>query len=104
MSSGDWVTISLWMSLSAAISALVAIPAIWACLGERSPARRLAAVGAYAAALVATEWAILHSLTGDDRMGVLVAGLNFGVLCDVVPCALLLRVCGYRFICVRPVA
>jgi hypothetical protein len=97
MSSGDWMTISLWMSLSAGISVLVAIPAMWACLGERSAARRLAAVGVFAGALVATEWAILHSLTGDDRMGVLVASLKLGVLCDVVPCALLLRICGYRF-------
>jgi hypothetical protein len=104
MSRGDWATIAFWMSIWASLCLLIAIPAIWACLGNGGPARRLVGFGIYAAIAVASEWAILRAITGEERLGTFVLGLNFGVLCQVVTCSLLLRICGYRITCRSPKA
>jgi hypothetical protein len=101
VSSGDWWMICLWLSLFATLSVLLAMPAAWACLSEGRPAARLVGVVIYAAVVAASEWTILCWVTGENRLGVFVAGLNIGVLCEVVSCALLLRIAGFRFIGLR---
>jgi hypothetical protein len=103
MSSGDLATLFGWMSLWAALFALLAVPAVWACPGQHRPARRLLYFSMYAAVAVALEWAILHIVTGEAHLGIFAAALNLGVLCEVVPCAFLLRICGYRIACIRQV-
>jgi len=96
ISSGDLAGISMWMSAFAVLCVLVAIPTAWACLGKHKLRLRPVGVGIYAAIVVASEWAVLYGVAGDERPRIAMVGLNLGILCEVIFCSLLLRICGYR--------
>jgi hypothetical protein len=96
MNTGDFLSILSGMLMVALLCVLLAMPATGASLGNNSPTWPLVIVSAYAVIVVAIEWAVVITMTGDNHWKAL-AGLNLGVLCDVVACSLLLRHLGYRF-------
>lgn len=96
VSGGEFVMFSLWMLIWAALTAIVAVPAAWACLGQCPPARRLRGVVILAAFVTAAESFSLVSLTGNDTLYFFTVALNLAICAEVVGCLLLLRLCGYR--------
>jgi hypothetical protein len=97
-SSGEWVMILSVMALWAGLGAVLAIPAACVCLSAERLIRRLLFFAVYAGVIAAIAFAIAYAFWGELRSAFLVAGVPLGVVCEVVACALVFRMCGYRLV------
>lgn len=95
-SGGDWIGLSLWITLWATLCALLAIPAAWAWLNTSEFARRIRRFGIYAVILVGAECAVIHAFGFHLRGSLWMIILNLGILSEVIAWAVFLRFCGYR--------
>ena len=87
---------SLWMLMWAALAGVLAIPAMWACLGQRRSALRLLGLAILAGLITAVESFVLYPMAGIHHLAFFLIGLNLAICGEVVACSLLLRLCGYR--------
>ena len=96
LSGGDWVAISLWMSLWSLICVMLAIPTAWVCLHKCYSAQRVGRIAVYAVLLVAIECTGIYALGIHIRGGLWMIVLNLGIVSQVIVWSVLLRFCGYR--------
>lgn len=95
MSGGDWISISLWMSLWAASCVLLTTPIAWVCLSRATSKRQLFALVIYTLIVVGAECAILR-IIDFRREWYLLASMDLGIIGEAISWSLILRFCGFR--------